>query len=216
MSGLVGVLLETCETDLYGHCQVDSLSYHHLNWNENPVIEEGSIVLRTLGRLGNQLFQYAAAFNLAEQTQSKLYVFVDLGYADSNLLVNKLTAKSNPTPDRNYYLTDFNLSHKATFVPINEKTVNLYSTFFKSDAYRKCVGSPVTINNKQFETECVREENFHFISKKTNNKILIASAFFEKQAYFDQSYPSIVEQFKLKNPDTKSIDSIITEISKKK
>jgi hypothetical protein len=50
---------------------------YYKNWNINSTIEEGSIILKTVGRTGNQLFEYASAYSLAQKTDSKLYICLE-------------------------------------------------------------------------------------------------------------------------------------------
>ncbi len=88
------------------NCEI-ILSEDSLDTNQDTfIIPEGSVVLRTMGRLGNQLYQYAAAYSLAQQTESKLYVFVatEGDQIDHNWLVNGLiTSLENHTVDINYW-----------------------------------------------------------------------------------------------------------------
>ncbi len=160
-------------------------------------IPTGSVLLKTAGRAGNQLFQYAAAYSLAKETDSKLYVIVnkkhkDLGYEKSEYALGEF----NIPEDNIVYLNKYNRLYM--------KFIYEYDNFF------------VNIIKKFLNIEYVDEANFISIAKIQNNKILVMKGFFEAPFYFEKYKDELLKKFTFKNVDTKKLNKIINNISQKK
>lgn len=166
-------------------------------------IPEGSVLLRTLGRLGNQLFQYAAAYSLAQATESSLYIFVDQdSERDHNLLLNSLVRSlKNQVPDMNYYLDNFNLSKTSKIILIDENTLPMFNSFFYPQSF-VCQASKTFTADKVI---CITSKaDFVEVAQKKNDKILVMNNFFEEQGYFDNVSSDILSQYNTEKFNTHS------------
>jgi hypothetical protein len=147
---------------------------------EDFLIPNGSVVLRTINRLGNQLSQYAAAYSLAKQTDSKLYMFVDKSnITDYNAISNWAIEKlKDYNLDKNYYLTQFNLSKETVIIPINEQTLNIYKSFYPGREW-KCPSESLELKQQTFKIDCINTwQKFKEAVSKKNNQILVMADFF--------------------------------------
>ncbi|MEK6734920.1 MAG: alpha-1,2-fucosyltransferase [Pseudomonadota bacterium] len=155
---------------------------------------KGVVILDTKGRgrIGNQLFQYAASYALAKETNSKLYILVEdekvkHGYAKPN--------------NGAYALEEVNIP----------KINIIYKT-----RYNKIFFSLLRKKNFFIKTEYVNEGNFfRIITKTKNNKTLIMDDWFESPIFFEKYKSDILNQFQFTKIDTKRFEPLVRELSKK-
>lgn len=140
---------------------------------ENFSISEGSVVLRTVGRIGNQLFEYASAYSLAKETDSKLYIYIDTS--------ERLTISTFNIPKENIILS-------------NHYNKIFFNQLFSSYDSNRAPNS-ITYQGKKLEIENVNDNNFFELSRKKNNKILIMNDYFQSPILFDQYKEELLEQF---------------------
>ena len=182
---------------------------------EDFFIQNGAVVLRTAYRLGNQLFQYAAAYSLAKQTDSALYVFVDASNeTDYNRISNwAIEQLKDPNTDKNYYLTHFNLSKNTNIIPINEHTINAYKALYPGEEWQ-CPSESIELGGQNLKIECINsQQKFKEAASKKNDRILVMAGFFENQFYFDKVSSEISEQYTLVNFDASRIQKTLEKVS---
>lgn|GEM_PF-1504522 len=126
----------------------------------------GAVVLNlrpTIG-MGNQLFQYSAAYSLADATNSKLVIITTKRFANGG---------SNVPQDRKLGLTNF----KPKF-----------DNFMYYDAVSKALIklTNIKIVNKLlfYDFKIVTIENFHELMGKPNTGVLFVNDYFESERFF--------------------------------
>lgn len=167
---------------------------------DNFFIPEKSVILATSGRLGNQLFQYAAAYSFAKKTVSSLYIF------DQECASCYLKSKSL---DVEYYLTKFNISKEVVIIPISDESMNLRKKLYPSNTH------PFNLENKglvQANWEYVKHNNYYELIKNENDKILVLADFFGHSHYFSSFYNEVIEQFTFSEFDTSNIEDILNDV----
>lgn len=193
---------------------IDSLKDSEFNYfypeQENFTIPvKSSVVLSTTGRLGNQFFQYAAAYALAKETNSTLYLF-DATCASCYL-------KHDPSQDTEYHLTKFNLSENTILIPTTDKYLKLHKQFFPFESNYKAfifgyTPDSVKTLNGQYITSS--KDLINAIQNK-QEKTLIMAGYIENPSLFDKYREEILEQYTIINFDITGIKDILNEVQKK-
>ncbi len=176
--------------------------------DEKISVPNGSIVLLTDGRLGNQFFQYAAAYALSKKTESKLYLFVP----DCAACFLK---ESDPAQDVTYYLTRFNLAEDTIIIPIKEEALQFIKTLYPSYPYQyKDFGKLTPPSAQALNAKYISAEQQLIEAAQTkNDKILVMAYFFESQRYFDKFSKGILSQYTISNFDISNIKEILEQVS---
>lgn len=173
----------------------------------NFTIPQKAVVLLTSGRMGNQFFQYSAAYSLAKQTGSPLYLF------NQNCAACKLS--SDPSQDVNYYLTQFNLSKDTIIIPYTNETSPLLKAFYNyyPDIVKcyKTTSTPAQVQKLNGEY-IYSEQLFNKAAKHKGEKIFVMNSHNEIPRLFDQFYHELVEQFVIPNFDTSNIDDLLQQV----
>lgn len=167
---------------------------------ESSFIPNKSVILATSGRLGNQFFQYSAAYSLAKKTGSNLYIF------DQECASCYLKSKSL---DVEYYLTKFNISKEVVIIPFSNESVELRKNLYPNN------NNPFSVENKglmQANWEYVKQDNYYELMENKNDKILILADFFCHSRYFSSFYNEIIEQFALSEFNTSNIEDILNDV----
>jgi len=161
-------------------------------------IPTGSILLKTQGRAGNQLFQYAAAYSLAKETDSKLF-----------LIVNTNEAKAGYTKSQ-YALGEFNIP-KENIIYTNKYNRLYFKLIY--DYYNNIFIK--RLNKKILQIRYVGEINYFAYKKIKNDKIIVMDDYFESPVYFEKYKEELSKQYKIKNIDNKKLDKITHQITQK-
>jgi len=139
------------------------------------------IIVKLKGGLGNQLFQYAAAKNLAILNQT-------------NLLVDSSSGFSNDPYKRSFALLNFCIkSEIASLDAINE--ILGKNNFIRY--IRNKIPFLFSFTNLQY----VHEKFFHYDEKIANiksKKIIYLEGYFQSEKYFYKISPEILDEFKFK------------------
>lgn len=164
--------------------------------------EKGSVVVEPNCRLGNQMFQYAAAYALAKETNSKLYVIVS----------RKRDGKVPPST-RDFPLEKFNIPQESIIYKdqIHNRSVfkgiNLDKILAKitNSSIKESVALSIKKLNLRirefFDIVELNEINFFDYYKKKNRKILYLSDNFESEIYFENHKDDILKIFSIKDID---------------
>ena len=146
------------------------------------------IVVRLVGGLGNQMFQYAAGLSTAEKLETDL--FIDNSWFKKPLL--------NETP-RNYELKKFNIENKI----ISSKEYILKTEGFLRNLFK--IGNP--------SLNYYREKSFRydkdFENIKNNTYI---EGYFQSEKYFNDIRGDVIKAFTLKNKASLESVKIIDQI----
>lgn len=175
---------------------------------------KGSVVVYPTGGLGNQMFQYAAAYSLAKKSDSKLYVVVS----------RKKAGKIIPS-GRNFPLGQFNIPQESI---IYKDQINGWFVFkgVKLDwIFNKITNASVKnslvlcLNKLNEELKLllsvveVNEGNIFDYKNKKNQQILYSNDNFESEIYFEDVKDGILKIFTYKNVENKKILDLITEVN---
>jgi hypothetical protein len=154
-----------------------------------------TITIRLKGGLGNQLFQYAAAKNIAVNNGLELLVDVHSGFVDD---VYK----------RSFALSVFNI--KAQIVECKKMNQTIVHKLIKFWKFKSEHRSFITFGNN------VIEKTYNFsdeIEKYVVSKSIILEGYFQSEKYFKNIRNIILEEFKFTvPPDTHNL-KILEEIS---
>jgi hypothetical protein len=126
----------------------------------------GTVVLnlRPVNGIGNQLFQYSAAYSLANATNSKLVIITTKAFANGN---------NNTPQDRKLGLTNFRPK---------------FDSFIYYDLLSKALIklANVRLINKLliYDFKMVTIENFHELALKPNSGVLFVNDYFESEKFF--------------------------------
>jgi hypothetical protein len=165
-------------------------------------LPQASIILDTKGRgrTGNQLFQYSAAYSLAKQTNSKLYILVDHKEKPDNYKM--------PT-DGEYALDGFNIPNEN--IIYKNKWNELYFKLLKNkkNKFLKFIKKRLRIKNPEY----VFENNFFIKAKEPNNKTLIMTDWFESEIFFKDYKKEILDIFKFTKIDKTKLSSTKNMVS---
>ena len=174
----------------------------------------GSVILEPVGGLGNQLFQYAAAYSLAKKTDSKLIILID-NYQGGNEYTRRLV------PNNDYALGDFSISEEAIMHKnfITKAYINMALQISPDDGlsfvYNKKVGAIAKLAEKLFNVEVASKENFFDLGKKINKKRILMRDYFTSDIYFKDIKNDIFKQFTLSKINSNKVQSIIDQVSSK-
>jgi hypothetical protein len=146
------------------------------------------IVIKLMGGLGNQMFQYAAGLSAAERLGTELKM--DLSWFDSLQEVD--------TP-RFYELDNFNL--KQEFVNKNDFVL-------KNDGFKNRI-----INIRKKQLNLYKEPQFNYSDKflKIKNNTYI-EGYFQTEKYFNSIRDDVIDYFTLKNKASVKSAKIIDQI----
>jgi len=146
------------------------------------------IVIKLMGGLGNQMFQYAAGLSAAERLGTELKM--DLSWFDSLEEVD--------TP-RFYELDNFNL--KQEFINKNDFVL-------KNDGFKNRI---INIRKKQLDLYLEPQFNYSdkFLKIKNNTYI---EGYFQTEKYFNSIRGDVIESFTLKNKASVKSAKIIDQI----
>jgi len=139
-----------------------------------PFLKENTVILRMSAGLGNQLFQYSAAYAFAKKTNSKFYISIPEYYANST---NKIST------DRKFGLYKFGIKKEQIIFdsPANQFLFKILRIFRNKNF--------ILVNEKNF---------FNFNSSKTK-KIYFIRGYFEDTKYFENDEKEIKELFNVKH-----------------
>ena len=146
------------------------------------------IVIKLMGGLGNQMFQYAAGLSAAERLGTELKM--DLSWFDSLEEVD--------TP-RFYELDNFNL--KQEFINKNDFVL-------KNDGFKNII-----INIRKKQLNLYKEPQFNYSDKflKIKNNTYI-EGYFQTEKYFNSIRDDVIDSFTLKNKASVKSAKIIDQI----
>lgn len=165
---------------------------------DNFTIPNESVILATVGRLGNQLFQYAAAYNLAKETNRTLYLF-DQNCASCHL--------QNMSLDIEYYLTKFNLAEDIIIIPFSNETIKLKKYFYPKNF------ELLTNELAQHDVEYIKSNNYQQAIKQKSEKHFVIADRFIGNRYIDNFLNlEVTQQFTLNEFYTNNIDNILTKV----
>lgn len=161
------------------------LKIYSNNAKKPLIFPTGSVVVQPSGGLGNQFFQYAAAYTLAKKTNSRLYVLVDEVAEEKGML--------NPQ-DRNFTLTKFNIPTEEIIYThqINKEFLDQHNqiAFFGSSDH------PLKKHMEEFfNIIYVDESNFFDLVNVKNQQILFINDYFESEIFFKEMRSDIVTIF---------------------
>lgn len=160
-------------------------------------VQEGSVVLRTHGRIGNQLFQYAAAYSLAKRTGSKLYLFVDQDYEKANTY--------------QYGLTFLNIP-KENIIYKNEKNEDYIRLLYQDYGFQRNRNA-ISFAGKDFRIQNVDDCNLYEVAERKNDKILLVNDYMQSLTFINNYRNELLEQFKFTQIDFKKFLSIKEKLS---
>lgn len=149
-------------------------------WNAPPVI------LQPVGGLGNQLFQFSAAYTLARKRNSYLYICLPSEWKNS-MKDGQLTQFD--ANDRSILLWAFDISYKNVIMKNKAECKNMENDLKeKLFADEKALLSPNTI---------------------PTDKVVFLSGYFESETFFKSYKNEILQQFTLKPMITDELESTI-------
>ncbi|XP_037047179.1 O-antigen biosynthesis glycosyltransferase WbnK-like [Bradysia coprophila] len=170
--------------------------YSHTTIGKSP-----PIVTEILGGLGNQLFQYAAAYSIAKKRNSDIYICVN-GF-DVNL--KAFISSYYSSEQRKYLLDHFNVPQ--------DKLLFLYpSANFKWNRFDEIqCGIDYYLNGRKVENYIVTEVNV-LAGDLPDDKVLLIKDVFESDVFFAPDKLDILNIFQ-PTFDTHPIDDLIKMVS---
>jgi hypothetical protein len=155
----------------------------------------GVVLLRPTAGMGNQLFQYSAAYALAKSSGSDLYVIIN----------SKSSNKSNILPsDRNHMLTKFNIP----------KDHIIFNNSMKAELIRSLAKLNFLINREFITVNLV---NFMSLKGVKNDKsFLLINDYFESEVYFEDYKEEIRNIFNLDHLITPKLDNLLSKVQEDK
>ncbi len=154
------------------------------------------IIVRLFGGLGNQMFQYAAARNLAHKYNSELKINLDI-------LLDR-TAKSQSYVFRDYDLSIFNIQENFASKHEVDKIIRRSRNDFFNRILNKIFG---------YKRGYVRESNFKYsesISRSGDNILL--EGYWQTEKYFFDVREILKKEFTFKNTASENINNFIEKI----
>ena len=154
------------------------------------------IITRLKGGMGNQMFQYAMALNVAKQLNTSVKI-------DLCALLDR--SRGDDFVYRNYDLSIFNLEPQF----VNSQRLVKSLSKLKSAGITKLLRTQVNKNRIH-----LKEKHFHyqaeFIEQATDNTIF--EGWFQSYRYFEKIEPLIREAFTFKTPVLNSSQKLLAEI----
>ena len=133
-----------------------------------------SVVLQPIGGMGNQMFQYAAAYSLAKSTGSKLYVLID----------KESERKGNiSTIDRNSALTQFRIPEEQ--IVRDDGVARMLVKMLKR----------VKFADKIFRITNIDESNFIKNKTPSRGRSFVMRSYFESEEFFAEHQNEIRQIF---------------------
>lgn len=175
---------------------------------------KGSVIVYPTGGLGNQMFQYSAAYTLAKKSNSKLYV-----------VVSRKKAGKIITSGRNFPLGQFNIPQESI---IYKDQINSWFIFkgikldwLLSKITNVSIKNSLTIHLNQLNKILrlllniveVNEGNFFDYTSKKNEQILYSNDNFESEIYFKDAKTDILKRFTHKNIEDKKILDVKMQVN---
>lgn len=161
-------------------------------------VPEGSVILRTHGRIGNQLFQYASAYSLAKKTDSELYLFVDQDYEEAKTYQYALTYLDIP---------------KKNIIYKNENNQDYIRLLYQDYGFQRD-RKTISFAGKTFKVKNVDDLNLIEIAKIKNDQILLANDYLQSYIFFDQYKAELLKQFNFTKLDFKKLLPTLEKLSK--
>lgn len=150
---------------------------------------EPMVIISTMGRVGNQLFEYSAAYSLAKQTNSKLYLFID-----------DETQKT---------ILNFNIPEENIIYS------NQYSKEFFNLLFSNLDAGRMSYHGKEINLLKVNDNNFFEIAKqKNNNKILVMNDYFQSPILFNEYKQELLDHFKITSVSEIKLSPLIASLIK--
>jgi hypothetical protein len=190
---------------------IDNRHYFYTKYNEaridyNRTIKQqvsayfpkGSVIVELDGGrgLGNQLFQYAAAHNLAKQTGSKLYVLVRRTGSKLHFLTGSGKKKENMKQNTSIY---------DRYFALHNFNIPMEQVVFRDE---------ITNTPTKLEVKYVDDQNFFQLKTQKNEGILFLKSAVESEIYFEEVKDEIQNLFVLKGEDFSHLDEKLKEVSK--
>ena len=156
----------------------------------------GVVILKPRCGIGNQLFQFAAAYSLSKKTDSKLYIIHD----------SQNTAQNQTSLDNSYILNHFN---------IEASNINFTKSNWINLAYWLSA-TPISswLNEKIFAIKFANEKNFFQYSKMRNIGLIVINDYFESEIYFKNFKEEIIKQLTPKNINLEKLQDLAEKLSK--
>ncbi len=148
------------------------------------------IIVKIIGGLGNQMFQYALGRSLSIKQNCKLKLDTSW-YKEYDKIED--TNDPNKATKRDYLLKFFNISGRIIpnwYLPAIKK-IPLIRKYYPKVAR--------IIPNKLFNYKVLVEDDFSWINIKNQNNYFV-TGYWQKSLYFDKYENIIVSDFRLKNP----------------
>lgn len=137
------------------------------------------IISKIIGGLGNQLFQYAIARNMAQKYSEELRLDIS-GYKNYR---------------RPYFLDCFNIIEN----PISKEESDYYSEYMKRFSVRRFIESIKPTGNRNYR----KEKMHHFfdseVLKKEPGQIVYLDGYWQNEKYFSDSKKILFKEFSLKD-----------------
>lgn len=165
-----------------------------------------SVIVQPNGGLGNQMFQYAAAYSLARKTGGKLFVLVDKKEEEKGM---------QSSSDRNFTLGIFKNIPKEQIVytkDLNKNFVKKNNLFYNLGG-RSDHSSLRKKMKKYFNITYVDNDSFFDHYDKNNNKVLFVNDYFESELYFKEFKDEVIKIFNLDDKINADLQSKIDLVS---
>ena len=160
---------------------------------------ERKIYLTLIGGLGNQLFQYASAYNLANNLKAKLIIDDWSGF-----YFDKKFKRKNSLPKNLLY-------NKAT---ISEIIFLLFIRIIKKIFFNNDIG--LSVKDFVFIDETKQKKYINnFFNLTKNKKVIYLIGFFQSEKYFLESKKLILEKILKNRIKSKKLKSLKKKINKK-
>ncbi len=157
-----------------------------------PFLKKNTVILRMSGGLGNQLFQYSAAYAFAKKTNSKLYILFSKRY-------QKTTNKTST--DRYFDLYKFGI----------KKEQIIYGSGIERSIL-KILSFPL-VQDKFF---VIKENNFFsFSNDSKNKKIYLIEHWFQDIKHFINEENEIKELFNVHNLASSRTSELVKKLQQK-
>lgn len=159
------------------------------------------VVVKPIGGLGNQIFQYVAAYSLAKETNSSLIVLIET--PEKNL-------KNISNNSRYYVLDKFNIkADEILFTNESIKARYLLKLFNNENFFRK-LNKKLSFSGHK--VEFVDVTNFSSAAKTAKNKIYIIDDYFESEIFFKKYSDEIKQFLKLEVKDQEKLSKYFDKL----